>query len=43
MKRTFFILLLLGAALVLSGCGHYWGSCNEHTHSHYNGCGHRGH
>jgi uncharacterized protein YceK len=43
MKKTFLILLLLGVTLVLSGCGHYWDSRSGHNHSHYNGCGHRGH
>jgi len=43
MKKTFLILLLLGAALFLSGCGHYWGSCDGHNHSHYNDYGYRGH
>ncbi|WP_156827057.1 hypothetical protein [Geopsychrobacter electrodiphilus] len=37
-----FLVLLAGATLSLSGCGHYghWG--HGGNHSHYNGCGHRG-
>ena len=43
MKKAFLLIIVLFAmTLTLSGCGHYWGHCNEHSHSHYNGCGHRG-
>lgn len=48
MRKTILLLLLLvGAALTLSGCGH-WGCWDGHSHgqgqahSHYPGCGHAG-
>lgn len=48
MRKTILILLLLvGAALTLSGCGHWgcWGGhnhTNHPNHTHYPGCGHAG-
>ncbi|MFQ6758097.1 MAG: hypothetical protein D9V46_03760 [Deltaproteobacteria bacterium] len=35
-KTTTLVLLLLGAALILTGCGHYWAG---YDHGYYNGSG----
>ncbi|MHB1014761.1 MAG: hypothetical protein ACYC2W_05740 [Desulfurivibrionaceae bacterium] len=48
-KTTMMALLLLGAALTLTGCGHYWaGHGHEYyngpgsVNGHFHGCGHPG-
>jgi len=48
MKKMILLLVaLVGATLILSGCGH-WGCWDGHSHrqgqshSHYAGCGHPG-
>lgn len=46
-KMILLLFVLVGAALILSGCGH-WGCWDGHnhgkgqSHSHYAGCGHPG-
>jgi hypothetical protein len=48
-KMILLLFVLVGAALALSGCGH-WGCWNGdghshgqgQSHSHYAGCGHSG-
>lgn len=47
-KMIILLVVLVGATLTLSGCGH-WGCGNEsghnhrgQSHNHYTGCGHSG-